>query len=166
MLSCLTREKACLAYGLVCSMTTSIRWSIEKGRESPNSASCNKPWVRGEGRRGGEKEGRRGREGEEKGGEGEGRKGGKERGRGGEGRGKEMEREGEKRERKGGYSQSTEIKAVFTYQRKVSVVLQHGPNTPINSSEALLSALLHVLCFPHLLPCHWGQNMLLLFLRS
>ena len=102
MLSCLTREKACLAYGLVCSMTTSIRWSIEKGRESPNSASCNKPWVRGEGRRGGEKEGRRGGEGEEKGGEGEGRKGGKERGRGeGKRDGKGRRKEGEERRGEG-----------------------------------------------------------------
>ena len=118
MLSCLTREKACLAYGLVCSMTTSIRWSIEKGRESPNSASCNKPWVRGEGRRGGEKEGRRGREGEEKGGEGEGRKGGKEKGRGGEGRGKEMEREGEKRERRG----EGKKRRLFTVNRNKSCI--------------------------------------------
>ena len=194
-------------------MTTSIRWSIEKGRESPNSASYNKPWVRGEGRggekegrKGGEKEGRRGgkggkerrgegrrggkggkeRRGEERrggkgegrSGEGEGRRGGEKEGRrGGEGerrRGEEEERRrgGEKEGRRGGggrrggYSRSTEIKSVVTYQRKVSVVLQHGPNTPINSSETLLSAFLHTLCFSHLLPCHRGQNMLLFFLRS
>ena len=216
-------------------MTTSIRWSIEKGRESPNSASYNKPWVRGEGRggekegrKGGEKEGRRGGkggkerrgegrrggkggkerrgeerrggkggkerrgeerrggEGEGRSGEGEGRRGGEKEGRrggekegrrGGEGerrRGEEEERRrgGEKEGRRGGggrrggYSRSTEIKSVVTYQRKVSVVLQHGPNTPINSSETLLSAFLHTLCFSHLLPCHRGQNMLLFFLRS
>ena len=79
-------------------MTTSIRWSIEKGRDSPNSASCNKPWVRGEGRRGGEKEGRKGREGEEKGGEGE--RGGEKRWKGKEKRGRGKERRGEGKKRR------------------------------------------------------------------
>ena len=88
-------------------------------------------------------------------------KGGEERGE--EKRGGGWGGEGRRGEKEVIYS---EQKSVVTYQRKMSVMLQHGPNMPINPSEALLSALLHTLCFPHLLPCHWGQNMLLFFLRS